>query len=522
MTTFSFNALKEPWIPVIRQDGVLEEMGIHDCLIRAHELREIRHPAPIVEFGVYRLMEAFVLDALIVGEKRPSDIFDLKDLLQRKAFCPEEITRYEEYCGNVFDLFDAQKPFLQSVFAGDSKKPLAGLFPAIPSGTNALHWHHRHESALAVPPAEALRMLTTIAPFMTAGGAGLSPSINGAPALYALPVGANLFETIVLNLPLNQDQEEGNGTVAWRTSTPPGTSLSQATTVEALTWRPRRIQLLPEQGEDRMVSVSKMKFEKGDSATGQWVDPNLAYRYDDKGKTPIRLRENRPPWRDAGALVLLREDVQGKGERKQAFRRPDVVEQAFRVVQEREPVVLQIYGMRTDMKMKVFEWIKSVWKIPSNLGRDTRLGALVEAELQNAETGALGLRRSIRSLAPREQEPSSGDAKQKKPQGKKKKAPLKLKSVADRCEQAFWKHLEPQFPPLLDTFAALKPEAPDDPHLMAETARGWRRAIERLALEQFDLAAKDLDADSDALERQVRARALLSQVLKKVLGEVKR
>ena len=521
MTTFSFNALREPWIPVVRQDGVLEEVGIHDCLARAHGLREIRHPAPIVEFGMYRLLEAFVLDALIVAERRPDDIFDLKDLLKEEALCPEEIVRYEACCGDVFDLFHTERPFLQSVIAGDSWKPLAGLFPAVPSGTNALHWHHRHESALAVSPAEALRMLTTIAPFMTAGGAGLSPSINGAPALYVLPVGANLFETLVLNLPLRQDQEGGKGVVAWRNSNAPGEARSQATMVEALTWRPRRIQLLPETEEGQPVYVRKMKFEKGDSTTFQWVDPNLAYKYDDQGRTPIRLRENRPPWRDAGALVLLREDAQGKGERKQVFRRPDAMEQAFQIVQGSEPVVLQIYGMRTDMKMKIFEWVKGVWKIPSTLGRSTRLGALVEAELQKAEAGAQRLRRSIRALVPRELKPTSGEAKQKKPQGKKKKTPPKLKSVADRCEHAFWQCMEPLFHRLMCAFAALRPDAPDDPDLMAATAREWRSTIALLALEQFDLAAKDLDADSDALERQVRARILLLGALKKILGEVK-
>ena len=52
MNRYSFNALTEPWLPVITLSGKSEELGILDCLERAHELKEIRANAPIVEFGL--------------------------------------------------------------------------------------------------------------------------------------------------------------------------------------------------------------------------------------------------------------------------------------------------------------------------------------------------------------------------------------------------------------------------------------------------------------------------------------
>ncbi|MBL8065520.1 MAG: type I-E CRISPR-associated protein Cse1/CasA, partial [Chthonomonadaceae bacterium] len=69
----TFNVLTEPWIPVIRLDGTRDELGILPCLEQAHELREIRDPSPIIEFGLYRLLVAFVLDALVMADKRPED-----------------------------------------------------------------------------------------------------------------------------------------------------------------------------------------------------------------------------------------------------------------------------------------------------------------------------------------------------------------------------------------------------------------------------------------------------------------
>lgn len=499
----SFNVLTEPWIPVTRlEDGSRDELGILTCLEQAHELRDIRDPAPIVEFGMYRLLVAFMLDALILAKRRPEDPLDLEMLIESTRFDSGVIKDYANQCGDVFDLFHPERPFLQTNMEGAKPKPLAGMFPATPSGTNANHWHHKHEDSLRVPVQEAARLLTTISPFMTAGGAGLSPSINGAPAIYALPTGRNLFETIVLNVPLRNNQERGDGAVAWRSRQSPGQERSQATTTEALTWRPRQIQLVPEIGDGNNVRVCAMRFERGDSTRVAWIDASLAYRYSKDKVTPIRMRESRPLWRDAGPLVLLNDGEHGQAEKKVSFRRPDVVEEAFALTNARDPLLIQIYGMRTDMKMKVFEWAKSAWSVPSKLGRSTRLGSLVHRELDRAEQAAYGLRSCIKALYPRE---GAGN----------KEA---LGTIANRCESRYWQLLESGFYPLMTAFAALNPDAPDDPALIATTASKWRAAIRTNVLEQFESAAEDMDTDSDALERLVNARAWLGKRLKEVLS----
>lgn len=93
-----------------------------------------------------------------------------------------------------------------------------------------------------------------------------------------------------------------------------------------------------------------------------------------------------------------------------------------------------------------------------------------------------------------------------------------MRSLADRCERMYWQRLESGFHPLMTAFAALDPDAPDDPALIATTARDWREAIRNVALEQFEMAAEDMDADSDALERQVRARTRLDSKLREELS----
>lgn len=501
MSRPSFDVLTEPWIPVIRHNGSRDELGIRSTLEQAHEIREIRDPAPIVEFGLYRLLIAFVLDTLIMADRRPEDPLDLKNLMAVGCFDMAMIEKYIEQCGDVFDLFHPERPFMQSKMVKTKPKPLSAMFPATPSGTNVTHWLHANENNFSVSASMGARLLTTIAPFMTAGGAGLSPSINGSPAIYALPVGRNLFETIVLNLPI-RNQESGYGTVAWRNNQSPGHDRTQATTVEALTWRPRSIQLVPKSEDGNGIHVSEMKFEKGDSTRLQWIDSNLAYRYTNKKVSPIRMRENRPLWRDAGPLMLVSDSDFGHNDDRISFRRPDVVAHSFSLLDGNQQLLIQFYGMRTDMKMKVFEWVKFTWSVPASLGVSTRLGSIIQLELERAEKAAFFLRVCIRELCPR--------------QGASNNAALG--TICDRSERTYWQHLEAQFHPLMDAFATMDPDAPDNPNLIAEAAKEWRDSIRRLASDQFELAAKDMDADGDALQRQVNARTKLNNKLRKVLS----
>jgi hypothetical protein len=245
-----------------------------------------------------------------------------------------------------------------------------------------------------------------------------------------------------------------------------------------------------------------MRFAKGDSTRFSWIDANLAYRYESERVAPIRLRENRSLWRDAGPLLLLEDTEHGRGQNRVSFKRPDVVEQAFRLHIDGVPACIYAYGMRTDMNMKIFEWAKAVWMVPLALGRSTRLGSLVYREMDRAEQAGRDLRGGIRSLRP------GNGARAKDP----------LKSIASRCERAYWRGLEREFVPLMHAIAALDPSAVDDLDLITATTKGWREAIRNLALAQFEVGAKDMDADGDALERLAKARARLQGNLRRVLS----
>jgi hypothetical protein len=245
----AFDLTREPWVPVLRADGTPDELNLRDVLREAHTLSALRDPLPTVGFGLYRLLGALVLDMFFVEPKAPFDTKALGDLLQARHFDPTTVDAYFAKYADRFDLFQPTYPFLQTAsMDADAPKPLAGLLHPQPSGTNIAHFGHGHENEFGVSPAAAARLLTTIAPFMTSGGAGKSPSINGAPPWYVLVEGENVFEALCLNvcaLPLFE--VTGSEPPAWRSSRTVGGGgrMTVCSYPEALTWRPRRIQLIP-------------------------------------------------------------------------------------------------------------------------------------------------------------------------------------------------------------------------------------------------------------------------------------
>jgi len=510
----SFNVLTEPWIPVSRLDGTRDELGILPCLEQAHELREIRDPAPIIEFGLYRLLVAFVLDALILANCRPEDPIDLKELIKKRHFDGKLFDDYVKHCGDVFDLFHPERPFLQVALTANANTelgPTDALFAQIPSGSEAIHWHHSKEGHLSISATQAALLLTAVSPFMKQGGRGYSPSINGSSPLYATPMGDSLFKTLVLNLPL-RPYGKLVPSAAWVQETKPQGRKTPISVADGFTWQPRQLTFVVKEGGPSVVSG--LVFKPGFQVDGtSWIDPNLAYQWGDKGAEKVSMRRNRPLWRDAGALALLPVGELGKGVNKVAMRRPDVVEQAFEVLDFQEPLCLRAYGLQAK-QANVYEWISSELCVPANLGKTTRLGVIVDSELHLADSGARVLRSAILRLSP------EFEREERKPPGKRKRWDKRsIRNLADRSERAYWQHLESRFYPLMNAFAQLDPDvAPNDRVLIATTARDWREAILRFSLEQFESSAKDMDADADALERQVRARSWLDIKLKGVLS----
>ncbi|HEX6937945.1 MAG TPA: type I-E CRISPR-associated protein Cse1/CasA [Longimicrobiales bacterium] len=500
----TYNLITQPWIRVRSQDGALRPLGLRDALVRAHELAAVEHPIPIVEAGVWRLLVALVLDIFPADRLR-----HLVALLEQGRFPEEAVDEYFDRHAAAFDLFSPTRPFLQDADAGGPEKPVAALLPSQPSGTNVVHWHHGHENDFAIGPAEAAGLLAAIAPFMTAGGAGLSPSINGAPPWYVMIEGPTLFHSILLNVWAARPRSVECGVPAWRRETPLETRKRRqsATLAESLTWQPRSIRLLPGpggrcalSGSDCDVLVRRMHFMKGESCDFEWTDPNVGYVTARSGRTPVRPREDRAPWRDLGPLALLQE-AQKEDLRIQ---RPEIITQFGRLVTEYPSLGLpdlrlRLYGMRTDGKMKVFEWYRDELHLPAQVSHRKPVQEKLVDAIEEAEKaqGALGYALSTAVTVP-----IRSDSKSElfTPDSQKE-------ALIRAARRQYWAALEDPFRRLALELGALHPE--DDARDVERAQEGWRETIRRTALDAFDSAAAFLRGDARHLASMARGRAFL-------------
>ncbi|MFZ4508746.1 MAG: type I-E CRISPR-associated protein Cse1/CasA [Fimbriimonas sp.] len=518
MSRPTFDVLTEPWIPVIRLDGTREELGILPCLQNAHKVREIRDPSPIIEFGLYRLLVAFVLDALIVADSRPEDPIDLRELIQRGSFDEKSIQKYVQICGDVFDLFHPDRPFLQTVFSSKETESIAKLNPILPTA-GAVHWHHFSHDSIGSDTKAAARELTSIAPFSPQGGRGYGTSPGGASSYYVVPLGNSLFETLSMNLPLVVPSEvnklDTHG-VPWRRTDDPVGRRPCATTLEGLTWRARRVHLRTEDG-----SLSKVvDYSFAQILTGEWRDPAVAYKFlsakelegrqknavkagrassEARSFDPIQATLGRAVWRDFAPLALLSTKHTNEASLTGQIRRPDVIDVASQVTQIQRILVVALVTDQANCD----QWLRSCLPTPLNLADSESYAFEMHAEMQVAEDMAKLLLRSIQRLQPRSAKKKDKDLQKM------------LKQASQRAAAAFWIAMEGRYWDLVSYYS--KRGSADQARETERNRTHWRNAAARVASEQFDDIANGFDSDADAFERQVKARVWLSSGLRKYL-----
>lgn len=504
-----FDLRNERWIPVVRLDGTRDELNLPDVILQAGDLRAISDPLLTVEFGLHRLLVAILFDIF-----QPEGLSALAALMKKRSFDAAKVRKYfgERY-PDRFDLFHPVFPFLQTTgMEAEDTKPLASLLPMIPSGTNAIHFHHATDDAFAVCPAIAARLLTTIAPFMTAGGAGLSPSINGQPPWYVLPRGQSLFDTLCLNLPADPalyPQAVDGKLPAWARPTPiVAERRNQAGLLESLTWQPRRIQFLVGQpgvcaltGIASSILVRQMRFTAGLSVDFSWTDPNVAYKITVAKALVLRPQENKAMWRDTGPLLLLRQADYISEDGKVRFERPAVINQFAAMVTQRrlERSVLQdvaVYGLRIENNMKFLEWYPHSLPLPAHFEWGTTSFAIAQTEIERADSIASALRDAIRTTYPRN---GAGN----------KQA---YNSLIVRVHNDFWNGLEQAFRELIQAIGL----AIDDRAKQTAVER-WRDQVITAAWHALNNGIDDLVSDANSLERVTKAQALFAAAIKKRL-----
>ena len=143
MNEYHFDLVNEPWIPCVRVDGTVEELGLRRVLEQAQEIKEIVDPSPLVTASLHRL-----LLAILHRNVGPKDRGAWEGLWQQDAFDMVQFDTYFTHWYSRFDLFDAEYPFYQWPsldFSG--RGPIAKLTHEMAAGNNTTLFDHTTERA---------------------------------------------------------------------------------------------------------------------------------------------------------------------------------------------------------------------------------------------------------------------------------------------------------------------------------------------------------------------------------------
>jgi len=281
----NYNLLDEKWIPVLWTDGKFTHVNIKDALTKAGEIQCIAAASPLDVFAVQR----FLLTLLYWKADEAGGVQQVRDALLRGTL-PKKVSAAIQGEASSFDLFHPKRPFLQDPSVRNAKTKSAGsLFAEFACRTNIAHFHHGDDKEMRLCERCATIGMLRVVPWTKAGGAGLTPSVHGAPPVMAMATGENLAVTLGLNLVPIRGRA---GKARWTGHFRPTRTDGPVPYVEALTWNPRRIHLGERQKTgvcwrcgrgDRavigpIVYLKNTETQKGqDDDSFEWQDPAAFY-----------------------------------------------------------------------------------------------------------------------------------------------------------------------------------------------------------------------------------------------------
>lgn len=505
----TFNLLTEPWIPATDQSGNIKEFGILDTLREANNLETISDPSPLIQFGIYRLLIAFVMDALELKNER-----GLREAIERKQFDMTVIDAYADRWKSRFDLFDKEHPFMQYPESSNLDKktkiwPIQYLIQHLSPSLNNKFINHNIYDNHALSFEQCARGLMAIPPFTFYVGVGTVRGINQGPPLYILIKGDNLFQSILYNSCIIDPIIKPTGSVppTWRCDEiiEPEKKIEQFSLLQGLTWTPRRIRLLPGDGGICTYSgkykdslVREMYFGGGLKASDNWSDPQVAYKITSKGTMPLKPRENREPWRDIGPLALLhKEDYSTVN--KEIFEKPSVVSQYNKLVEsevilDKKPLILEVYGLRKDaLEVRLREWIFEHISLPWGVMLIKNSGKQVQDAIDCADIIVNSIRYAIKKAYARKEQKSTDN----------------LDIIVEKATYAYWSSIKPLFMEwYLKELAGQQATTPTDPDAQQILLKKWKDMAAKAGAKCMDDNIDPMDAKARDLEDRVLAMRL--------------
>lgn len=334
----SFDLRTQPWVPVVI-GGRRTEVSLRQALCEAHAIDELAVDDPLETVAVLRQV---LLPVVLHAFGAPRNAREWSERYNAGRFDPATVDAYLAERDDGFDLFHPRQPFAQVAglsAANGETKPISLVLPHLASGNNVPLFSARTDAdPPALTPAEAARTLLGAHCWDTAAiksGAAGDPQMKAGKTTgnptgplgqlgVVVPLGATLFETLMLSVPMLPQGLHPGDRPQWDAG-PQGPEWEKGKTpvgiLELLTWQARRIRLVPTaRDEENDLRIRSVVLCAGDRLqhTPHDIEPHTAWRIVDRPKggeqpqLPERHRPDRSAWRGLATLVATVEPTSDK------------------------------------------------------------------------------------------------------------------------------------------------------------------------------------------------------------------
>ncbi|MGW5879694.1 type I-E CRISPR-associated protein Cse1/CasA [Nocardiopsis terrae] len=434
MTSPSFDLTAEPWLPVRLPNGTAgPTVGLRELLCRAHELSDVELPLPPASAQLWRVLA--LITARVTGLDTSEGASEWqqrrREILDAGQFSESDVDAYLSPLKERFDLFHPERPWLQD--------PRLREECAKSSGVNKLAWgrtagqnqvwlggHHHDLDPVPLSPDEASWHLLATLGYGPSGRCtsrtvdGRSEANSTAGPLRGTvsfhPMGRNLFESLVLNIPLPDEEAEGEvpEPAPWeRDRLPDPLGLPEEATGLAglLVNQFRHAVLLTPSTDGAQVVDAYVTWAFRERQVSP-TDPHLIHLTSKDGRKYARPADaSRAVWRDLESLLA---------ESTQERFRPELFTQltsrARLPLELREALRLRAFGFDQDGQTRDRQWFTSrtpavlrwLQESSDSAEENTRALTRIRATHEAAERSGRRLRDALTSAWKESNSPSGG------------------------------------------------------------------------------------------------------------------
>ena len=348
-----FNLATDPWIPVIYHDGVCREVSIEALFRDVNQIREISGDSPQQVEPILRLLLAILYRQLSQGGTKTEDaLLDWwGETWENGHFDLDGIVAYLSSVRDRFDLFNSSHPFYQVAgldYADKDPDGVDELIADVPKSDKFLFSLRNKNRIDGLSFAEASRWLIFQQAYATAGiktpvkgnthvksgkvyppKGAVGTGMLGAEGGMFLE-GANLFQTLMLNLVLFDNARGGRPIVGCEEDVPswergeispdyriPGPGEPYGP-VQCYTWQSRRVRLVPNDDGTRVIGVISCYGDIPVVMDKEGSEPMTAWRTSTSQQKSLglsyvpRLPKSHDPtraiWRGLASIVSVGQD----------------------------------------------------------------------------------------------------------------------------------------------------------------------------------------------------------------------